>query len=195
MPEQTPRETAELLLFGQWHTDWMVPFAEWLVTELEAIRAPAWIFDVANVNPSWLPILAVIFHADAYIAGIYNVEYERRTILEAAYINRFRGKPAAMDALAEGANFLWESSYIFDGVRVSGMDLYVTPSVGSDQSNADWQRYVTRVSNALLPLWVQVNMVFIAQQFGHTTRIAADYASLEWTIAADGGLVTTISLL
>ena len=192
---QTIEETAELLLYGQWHEDWQVPFAEWCVARLEELRAPAWIFDVANVNASWLPILAVLLHADAYIAGIYDEEYERRVLLEASLMNRYRGRPAAIDCLALGANFLWEFKYLFTGVRVTGIDLFITPSIGADQGNPEWQAYVTRVVNALLPLWVRVNQVFIAQRFEVETRVGADYLALDWFPDGQGGLVTNFSLL
>ena len=195
MPAPTPREQAELLLYGVEHEDWMLPFAERPITELTRFRSAPWIFDVANVNPSWLPVLAVLLHSDAYIAGIYSVDYERRVILEASNINRYRGKPAAMDCFAIGANFEWDFKYLFEGVRVSGVDIFVTPSIGADQANPEWQAYVSRVANGILPLWVRVNQVFIAQRFRHTTRVAADYLALDWTPTAEGGLQTTFSLL
>lgn len=194
-PSQTSAETADLLLYGQQHEDWLVPFAEWCVKRLDALRATPWIFDVANVHPSWLPVLAVLLHADAYIAGVYDEEYERRVILESSNMNRYRGKPHAVDCLALAAQFLWDFQYTFDGVRVSGVNLFITPSVGANQSNAQWQAYVTRVCNALLPLGLPVNSVAIAQRFEHTTRLAADYESLDWEVTDSGGLTTSFSLL
>lgn len=193
-PAQTPAETAELLLYGVDHEDWELPFAIWCIEQLERLRATPWILDVDNVHPSWLPMLAVIFHADAYIAGIYDVEFERRVIKEAANLNLYRGKPLAVDCFAMAANFLWDFRYTFEGVRVSGLQLFVTPSIGADQSNVNWQDYVSRVVNALLPLWLRVNQVFIAQRFEHTTRLAAGYTALDWRETATG-LQTTFSLL
>ena len=192
--EQTLAETAELLLYGQWHEDWQVPLAEWFLWWLEMLKETAWIFDVENVDPSWLPVLAVLFHADAYVAGIYDVEYERRTILEAAYLNRLRGKPAAIDHFAQLAGFEIYSEYTFNGVRVSGVDLYVTPSVGSNQSDAEWQAYVSKVCTALMKIWLDINRVIIAQRFAHETRFAADYAAFDW-VPTPQGIEVTYSLL
>ena len=192
---QTPAETAELLLYGQWHEDWQVPFAEWCVRRLAALRAAAWILDVDHVDPSWLPGLALLFHADAYIAGVYDVEYERRTIKESAYLNALRGKPGAINHFSEGAGFGWNYEYTFEGNRVSGVNLFVTPSVGANQTNEQWQLYVTRVCNALLPLWIRVNTVTIAQQFRHATEVAAGYQSYEWEATDTQGITTAYSLL
>ena len=191
---QTPRETAELVYFDQWHEDWQIPNAEWIISRLETLRATPWIWDVAHVHPSWLPILAVWLHADAYIAGIYNEEYERRIILGAAIPNRLRGKPGAIDRFAVAAQFLWDFRYVFDGIRVSGIDLFLTPSVGAGQTDREWQRYVTRVCTAFVPLWIQIGQIFIAQRFSHETRIVAGYEAHDWEITADG-LSTTINLL
>ena len=178
----TPAQEAAILKADQFTPDWERSLDETAI-KWARLLAPPMPHDIDNVDESWLPYMAVYYNAIAF-TDLLGDEFKRRSIKEGVYLNTWAGWPASVDRFARDAEFDYTFTYNTGGNpdRRISIDLYITPSAFSAQSASEYQDYVSRVVEQLLPVLLGLNAVHIAQQFDGDVRVNAGWIQRDFEV-------------